>query len=97
MRRQIVEQEAVRMALNSAKAEWTRAGDAWEAATWVMAYDPEVGVPVTESGKTRSFVFQGSVSNGMPSLTVIYEDQDPCLIVHDVNFWKPTKYEQQIH
>lgn len=97
MRRQIVEQEAVRLALNEAEAEWERASDAWEAATWVMAHDPDVGTAVTESGKTRSFAFQGSVSNGMPSLTVLYEDQDPYLIVHDVQFWRPVKYEQQIH
>lgn len=97
MRRQIVEQEAVRLALNEAETNWDRANDAWEAATWVMAHDPSVGTAVTESGKTRSFVFQGSVSNGMPSLTVLYEDQNPYLIVHDVKFWRPTRYEQQIH
>ncbi len=97
MKRQIVEQDAVRRALNNADDDWDRANDAWEAATWVMAHDPGVGAAVTESGKTRSFVFQGSISNGMPSLTVLYEDQDPYLIVHEVEFWRPTKYEQQIH
>ncbi len=43
MKRQIVEQEAVRLALNEAEADWERANDAWEAATWVMAHDPPCG------------------------------------------------------
>ncbi len=97
MRRQIIEEDAVRVARNEAESEWDRALDAWEAATFVMAHDPQVGTAVTESGKVRSFVFQGSLTNGMPSITVLYEDQDPFLIIHDVKYWRPTKYEQQIH
>ncbi|WP_138422061.1 hypothetical protein [Maritimibacter alexandrii] len=97
MKRQIIEEEAARKAINDAEGKWPRAEMAWEAATLVIAYDPEEGKPLTESGKVRAFTYQGSRSIGMPSLTVVYEDQDPFLFVHDVKFWDAGKYEQQFH
>ncbi len=87
----------MRIAVNKAESEWPRAEMAWEAATYVLAHAPEEGLPLTESGKTRSFTYQGSRSTGMPTVTVLYEDQDPFLIVHDVQFEDAGKYEQQIH
>lgn len=97
MNRLLIEDECVRIARNEAECRFLRACDAWEAATFVIVHDPGVGMALTESGKSRAFTFQGSRSNGMPSLTVIYEDQDPFVIVRDVRFWEPRRYEQQVH
>lgn len=97
MKRELIEDECVRVAVNEAEGRWPIARDSWEAATFVIAYDPEEGLPITESGKTRSLTYQGSKSNGMPSLTVIYEDQSPFVIIRDVKFWEPTRYVRTIH
>ncbi len=97
MKRQLIEEECVRLAVNEAEGRWARADVSWETATFVIANDPEEGMALTESGKTRSFTFQGSVSIGMPSLTVIYEDQDPFLIIHEVKFWEPKRYVRTFH
>jgi hypothetical protein len=59
----IVEENAARKALDDAEAKWAGAYDAWEAATWVVMHDPFVGIPVTESGKTRSYTYEGAAAN----------------------------------
>lgn len=97
MKRQIIEDEAVRLAVNEAEARWPRARDSWDVLLLVMANDPEEGEAITESGMTRSLTYQGSKSNGMPSLTVIYEDQDPYVIVRQAKFWEPKKYVPYLH
>jgi hypothetical protein len=97
MKRGIIEDEVVRKALNDAECRWNRAKDAWEAVTLVIALDPTAGTSLTESGKTRAITYQGSRSNGMPTITVIYEDHDPYLLVRDAKFSEPEKYEPYLH
>lgn len=97
MKRGIIEDEVVRKALNKAECKWIRARDAWEVLTLTIALDPDVGTPLTESGKTRAATYQGSKSNGMPTITVIYEDQNPFLLVKDVKFSEPEKYVPYQH
>lgn len=84
--RTIREEEAARRSLDAAVEKWSRAMDAWDAATWVIARDPEAGHPVTESGRTRAYSFEGARSINMPSLTLLYEITDIYIIVHDARF-----------
>jgi hypothetical protein len=85
--RTIREADAAERSLNAALERWSRAMDAWEAATWTIVHDPEEGEPVTESGRTRAYTFEGARSIDMPSVTLIYEiEDDNHLIVHDALF-----------
>jgi hypothetical protein len=85
--RTIREADAAERSLNAALERWSRAMDAWEAATWTIARDPKAGDPVTESGKTRAYSFEGARSIDMPSVTLIYEiEDDNHIIVHDALF-----------
>lgn len=89
----VIEEPAVSEAVDDAHEKWARADDAWDAVKWVLARDPEVGDPVTESGRTRSFVLDGARSIGLPTVHVIYEMQNPYIIVHDAKF-EEAKYGQ---
>jgi hypothetical protein len=84
--RTLREEDAAARSLNAALERWSRAMDAWEAATWTIAHDPRAGDPVTESGKTRAYSFEGARSIDMPSLTLLYEIADDYIIVHDALF-----------
>jgi hypothetical protein len=68
--------------------------DAWDAATWTIAHDPQAGDAVTESGKTRAYSYEGARSIDMPSVTLLYEiAQGDLIIVHDALF-TDSKYGQ---
>jgi hypothetical protein len=41
---------------------------------------------VTESGRSRSFTFEGARSIDMPTVTVLYEITDASIIIHDALF-----------
>jgi hypothetical protein len=98
MNRQLIESEAVRKAVNDAEQQWSRANDAWETVTWVVAHDPDVGVSLTESGKTRSFALHGAQSVGLPDLTIVYEDRDPFILIHAALFSdSKSRYIPQAH
>jgi len=58
--------------LDDARSEWPRVDDAWSMIEWVLSRDPTVGEPQTESGHSRSFVFQGSIAHEMPDIQVLY-------------------------
>jgi hypothetical protein len=60
--------------------------DAWEAATWIIARDPNAGVPVTESGLTRAYTFEGARSIDLPTVTLLYEMQVETIVIHDALF-----------
>jgi hypothetical protein len=60
--------------------------DAWEAATWIIARDPTAGDPVTESGITRAYTFEGARSIDLPTLTLLYEVQAETIVIHDALF-----------
>lgn len=88
--RSVIEDSRVSRALDDAKRKWPRAGDAWDAVVWVIARDPTIGIPLTESGATRSFTFDGAKSIGMPTVTVLYEVQHIVIVVHDALFQEAT-------
>lgn len=58
--------------LDSATLEWPRAEDVWIAVEFIIANDPEVGRPMNEAGTVRSLTWEGALSAGLPTLTVIY-------------------------
>lgn len=91
--RTIREEEAAKSTLDAAAERWARAIDAWEAATWTLARDPEAGEPVTESGKTRAYTIDGARSIDMPTLTLLYEIQPQYIIIHEARF-TDAKYGQ---
>ena len=82
----IIEDSRVSRAVDDASLRWPRANDAWEAITWVIARDPLIGVAVTESGKVRSFTFDGAKSIGLPTVTVLYEIEPTVIVVRDAVF-----------
>lgn len=93
----MIENERCRLALNKAEAIWPRVIDAWEAATWILANDPLIGVAVTESGRTRSFTLQGARSIGKPDITLLYEVRNGEIEIQDANFKEAGPYVQQVH
>ena len=85
--RTVVEEPRVSRALDDAKERWPRAQDAWDTVLWVIARDPErAGMPLTESGATRSFTIDGARSIGLPTVTVLYEIGRLEVVVHDALF-----------
>lgn len=84
--RTVVEQPGVSRAIDGAREHWKRAQDAWDTVLWIIARDPETGIPLTESGATRSFTLDGARSIGLPTVTVLYEIQLFEVIVHDAKF-----------
>lgn len=82
----IIEEERTRTAVDVAIERWARAQDAWEAVTWVVARDPIAGVAETESGRTRSFSFEGARSIELPTVTIIYEVTARAIVIHDALF-----------
>lgn len=86
--RTIREEEIARNAVNEALANpaWSRASDAWDCITWSIAHEPSIGEPVTESGRVRSFVFEGAKSIGMPTVQVLYEVDGDLIVIHDARF-----------
>jgi hypothetical protein len=89
----IVEDSLVSRAIDDAKDKWTRADDAWDAITWILARDLTCGLPVTESGKTRAFTLDGARSIDMPTVTVLYEITPIGVVIRDAKF-EPAKFAQ---
>ena len=82
----VIEDSQVSRALDDAKENWTRSNDAWEAITWILARDPNCGIPITESGKTRAFTLDGARSIDMPTVTVLYEITPLGVVMRDAKF-----------
>ena len=79
--RTVILDEGVRKAVDSAIGQYPDAERAWEAIEWALAHDPLVGVPLSESGNTRGFIYDGARSIGQPDVDVI----DP--VVHDLELF----------
>ena len=60
-------------AADDAFLKWTRAEDAWDSVKWVLARDPNVGVPLTEGSTLRAFTYVGGWAYDMPTIIVLYE------------------------
>ena len=76
--------------LQDARESWPRVEDAWEAVEWVLVRDPTVGKPVSESGQSRSFVYEGSYAHDMPNIEVLYVFDDQYVTIKSVRFSTPT-------
>lgn len=82
----LVEEDAARCALDEAALKWEGTGTAWEQATWVVLHDPMIGRPVTESGKTSSFTYDGARSIKQPTITLLCEVRGDTTVIHDARF-----------
>lgn len=71
--RTVREDRAVEDALEAASDRWERTNDAWDTLLWVLARDPTVGVPISETGTARTLVYPGSWAHQMPTIKVLYE------------------------
>ena len=82
----VIEDSQVSRAIDDAKEKWTRTDDAWDAVVWILAREPNCGIPVTESGKTRAFTIDGARSIDMPTVTVLYELTPLGVVIRDAKF-----------
>jgi hypothetical protein len=53
--------------------KWARAEEAWDAVKWVLARDPNVGIPLTEGSALRAFTYVGGWAYDMPTIIVLYQ------------------------
>jgi hypothetical protein len=84
--RTVIEQPSVSASVDDAQEKWPRAYDAWESVTWLLARDPEIGIALTESGRTRALTFEGVNAVGMPTITLVYEIEERAVIIHQAHF-----------
>ena len=82
----VIEDSLVSRAVDNAKLRWSRADDAWDTVVWVLARDPTLGIPITESGNSRSFSVEGARSIDLPTVTVVYEMTPLAVEVRDAKF-----------
>ena len=82
----LIEEDAARRALDEAELKWEGVSVAWEAITWAVAHDPEVGKRITESGKTRLFTYDGARSIKQPTITIVYELREGETVIHEARF-----------
>jgi hypothetical protein len=78
--------DRARASVDSAVERWPDAERAWGAIEWTLARDPSVGIPLSESGKIRGFVYEGARSIGQPDVDVIYEITSMEIIVRSAEF-----------
>ena len=52
----------------------------------MLAHDPQVGVPISESGRLRAFMYDGARSIDQPDVEVIYEISPHEIIVRSAEF-----------
>jgi hypothetical protein len=84
--RGVREETRVSEGLARACEKWPRAEQAWEAITWALARDPEVGRPLSESGDLRNVVWRGARSIGMPDIGVTYRISAENIEILDAEF-----------
>ena len=89
MNRTIRVENAVDAEMDDARRSWARLDDAWAVIEWVLAHDPTKGTPLTESGLARSFVYDGSIAHQMPTIQVIYVDENPYLTIKAIRITAP--------
>jgi hypothetical protein len=87
--RTVVLETVAQKAVDSACDKWEGAELAWTVIEWTLAHDPLVGMPLTEHGNVRGFLYDGAQSIGQPDLEVIYEIQQDAIIVRSAIFTNP--------
>jgi hypothetical protein len=84
--RTVREEPDVTAAVDDACERWSRAQDAWDVISWVISRDPTCGVPLTEGGQARAFVYEGSWAHEMPTIVVIYDVDDHYVTIREARF-----------
>jgi hypothetical protein len=84
--RTVVLESVAQRAVDSACDQWQDAERAWIAIEWVLVRDPHIGVPLTEHGDIRAFLYDGARSLGQPDVQVIYEIRQDEIIVRSAVF-----------
>jgi hypothetical protein len=87
--RTIREENAASTALDDVLDRWSRTTDAWEAITWIIARDLEIGTAVNESGSVRTYLLDGVRSIDLLTVTLLYEIADIEIIILDARFSEP--------
>jgi hypothetical protein len=87
--RTVVLESVAQQTVDSACDTWEDAERAWVAIEWTLAHDPAIGVPLTEQGNVRGFLYDGAQSIGQPDIEVIYEIQQDAIIVRSAVFRNP--------
>ena len=88
--RSVVETPEVMDAADEASSHWPRFDDAWSAIFWVLSRDPTIGEPLTEGGRIRAFVYDGSVAHGMPTIDLVYDVERERIVLKRVRFRHPS-------
>lgn len=63
-----------------------------EALEWGLAHEPALGPLLNERG-IRGFVYPGARVLNEPDVDVLYEDQNPTIIIHDLTFSDAKAYQ----
>lgn len=88
--REIVEDGRVQAALDAAMGQWDGCEFAWEAITWALARDPSgAGDAINEAGTAFVLEYAGAMSNGQPTIRVLYSIEDQRVVIHDAEFTRP--------
>ena len=95
--RNIIESYEAQQANDDANARWLGAKQAWEAVLQVLMYDPTFGTNINEAGTLRTFTFQGAKSLDMPTVQVLYQDNNPYVEVLDLKYSEAQSYVQHQH
>lgn len=89
-----MEDKPAQLALDEAVEKWDGTPEAWEAITWVLVHDPQVGAALTDDGHIRAFTYDGAKSIHQPTITVVYEIVGKHeIVIRDARFTEP-KYGQ---
>ncbi len=78
-------EDRAEIAIQEAAKKWSHIDDILAALEWGIAHDPSIGPLLNEKG-IRGFVYPGARSVNEPDIDVIYEDQDPLIVIHDLTF-----------
>ena len=90
----IVEDPDAQRALDDAIERWEGTPIAWDAVTWVLMRDPNLGKALTEDGSIRAFTYEGARSIKQPTITMVYEIVGKHeIVIRDARFTEP-KYGQ---
>lgn len=55
---------------------------------WVLARDPTVGVPLSETGSLRAFTMEGRYIYQIPTIVVVYDYDDTRITIQTARFTK---------
>lgn len=90
--RTIVEEKWSSDALAQARETWSGADFAWEVVTWFVMRAPEDGDRISMTAPVFGRTVHGAKSIGMPTITILYRVEEFRIVVFDILFAEPTKW-----